>query len=1003
MFNTNHLANGIGFRHRLLMSILLILSSPVGLANEITLLKGADGIEVPLSSNPRLFTNMGDAAFFHAYTAEHGSELWRTDGTSDGTRLVKDIHPTGDSEPGNFTAVGDTLFFRADDGMNGTELWRSDGTLEGTQLVKDINKGSVRSFSGQLVQAGSLPNRFADAGGVLLFFAHDGEHGYELWRSDGSEPGTYMVMDINPGANDSARLHESRPPFAVLDGVLYFEADDGVHGSELWRSDGTQGGTYLVRDISPGAAEAAPDRFIALGEAVYFYASDGEHGRELWRTDGTQAGTYLVKDISPGIGSSSFSNGRYVKTGNYLPSYVTAYNNYYPIIIYKQALYFQANSQLWRSDGSAAGTFEVSERKSSPFAFVVYNDTLFFIASNRTDYGYELWRSDGSPEGTLLVKDINPGSASAFSPNDAFGYSELFSGPDGIYFIAEDGSSDCNGLWRSDGTADGTHLIIQVCPDSRYTYSSMTYINDTLLLNLFGEGGNELWRTDGTSQGTQLVKDINKGDRINGGVKFLGKVDANRALFTSYADNGELALWRTDGTTEGTSVIDTLTGLVGGAITSGITSFSSAVISNTLYFGYGDPQGPEDRAFLCQTDGTKGGSYSIAEFNNVPGGFVERDDLIYFFASTKEYGYELWLSDGSSAGTHVVKNIGPDAADGVNANYRETTFGYYYTSKRVIAATADKVFISANDSQVGYELWATDGTEEATFLIRDIRRGSEGSNPDDFFAVNGVLYFSADDGIHGRELWRSDGTIQGTYLLVDINEGSGSSNPKEFLEFDGRVYFSANDIIHGTELWQTDGTTEGTTLVMDVDPTFNEDTPNGSYTGEMFVFKGHLYFSAATNSGHELWRSDGTSEGTVLFKDINKGPYSANPGQPTIIDDLLFFAADDGVHGYEAWISDGTLSGTRMLYDVDAGFKASFPKSFTRVGSKYIFTASSQESGNGLWALDVTSNDIGQQTTQVVTEDSKSGGAGVFFWPIGLAVLFLVWRRVSGSFCRNAA
>ncbi len=110
--------------------------------------------------------------------------------------MLKDIHPSGDSYPDQLTIVNGTLFFRANDGTNGTELWKSNGTEAGTIIVKDINPGS----------GASVPEHLTDVNGTLFFQAGDSTNGFELWKSDGSEAGTIMIKDINPGG-DTQLLH----------------------------------------------------------------------------------------------------------------------------------------------------------------------------------------------------------------------------------------------------------------------------------------------------------------------------------------------------------------------------------------------------------------------------------------------------------------------------------------------------------------------------------------------------------------------------------------------------------------------------------------------------------------------------------------------------------------------------------------------------------------------------------------------------------------------------
>ena len=182
------------------------------------------------------------------------------------------------TESGNqfdLTAVDDALFFDGYDSSHGGELWRSDGTIAGTRMVKDIRPGPGGSYSDS-----SYPNELTDVHGTLFFAANDGAHRRELWRSDGTRSGTRMVRDIKPGARDSYPND-----LTAVHRHVYFAADDGRHGRyELWRSDGTRAGTTLVKDIWPGFRGSKPGDLTAVGGTLYFAARDAKHGRELWRT-----------------------------------------------------------------------------------------------------------------------------------------------------------------------------------------------------------------------------------------------------------------------------------------------------------------------------------------------------------------------------------------------------------------------------------------------------------------------------------------------------------------------------------------------------------------------------------------------------------------------------------------------------------------------------------------------------------------------------------------------
>ncbi|QQW30492.2 hypothetical protein AP9108_07280 [Arthrospira sp. PCC 9108] len=161
---------------------------------------------------------------------------------------------------------------------------------------------------------------------TLYFRANDPTNGTELWKSDGTQAGTVLLKDIWPGNGGSFPSN-----FTVFNDTLYFQANDPTNGTELWKSDGTQAGTVLLKDINPGTGSSFPSNFTVFNDTLYFQANDDTNGTELWKSDGTQAGTVLLKDINPG-------------TGNSFPSNFTVFND---------TLYFQANdsingTELWK-------------------------------------------------------------------------------------------------------------------------------------------------------------------------------------------------------------------------------------------------------------------------------------------------------------------------------------------------------------------------------------------------------------------------------------------------------------------------------------------------------------------------------------------------------------------------------------------------------------------------------------------------------------------------------
>ena len=238
----------------------------------------------------------------------------------------------------------------------------------------------------------------------LLFAGNDGsggatyEENYELWSCD-TEDNVTLIKDINPGPDGSLNLDVDTFSLGYsikYNGELYFSADDGSRGTELWKTSGTAVGTTLVADINPDTGHSSPwDLMVHNGE-LYFGADDGSRGRELWKTNGTAVGTTFVADMNPDTG------------GSYA----------YPLTVHNGELYFGADdgsrgNELWKTNGTAVGTTLVADINpgsggSGLRNLMVFNGELYFVAYHR-DHAYEIWKTDGTRQGTMMVMDLWPG------------------------------------------------------------------------------------------------------------------------------------------------------------------------------------------------------------------------------------------------------------------------------------------------------------------------------------------------------------------------------------------------------------------------------------------------------------------------------------------------------------------------------------------------------------------------------------------------------------------
>ncbi|MBZ4422408.1 ELWxxDGT repeat protein [Myxococcus sp. RHSTA-1-4] len=410
--------------------------------------------------------------FFVASDEAHGPELWATTGEASDTALVKDVWPGRQgSTPRHLTAMGRWVYFVAADENHGPELWRTDGTEKGTELVRDIQPGPV----------GSAPDALTVVEGALYFTAYDEVHGRELWRSDGTEKGTVLVRDFVPGPRPGPnsysegltqltawdkglalvayahgqpavlwwvdRKGRASPLFSLDYGAflelepagrqLFFTVDAGTDEADLWVTRSSPGSATKLRHF-PGEY---PSYFTAMGDAVYFVAGgegwfgpgDPEHGSELWTSDGTEEGTRLLRDISPGP-ESAFSF-------EFLPQFVTTEG-----VLYFVAHHREYGRELWRSDGTPAGTSLVrdvvpGEAGSAPSHLAADSGWVFFSADTPGE-GREAWYSSGRFWDTKPLADLSPGTASSnpryfvrsgwdifFIASDAMGGQELWSVP----------------------------------------------------------------------------------------------------------------------------------------------------------------------------------------------------------------------------------------------------------------------------------------------------------------------------------------------------------------------------------------------------------------------------------------------------------------------------------------------------------------------------------------------------------------------------------------------
>ncbi len=782
---------------------------------------------------------MDGVLYFTGERTEEGCELWRTDGTVVGTRPVADLTPTpffGTSFR-ELTAAGGTLYFGAFADHTGG-LWRSDGSEAGTELVRGL--------------AGPLPSFLTAAGSRLFFVAPDEDRGDELWTSDGTAAGTRPLTHFAAPRpfHDPSVFPQIPLYFQVIDGILYFLADDVTGGLDLWRSDGTEAGTRRVTafgNATPFTRDFDERQIVKLGSRLIFIATDGLTGYRLWTSLGTPQTTAPLSGCSGGPCPTvdphvdhfeHFGDTALVKLGG------------------KVLFFAEGQGQtpaLWSTDGTGSGTRTVrdlclEECSYDPGGLTLLLGQAFFTAKSGHIPIDELWRTDGTAAGTLRLASLGE---RAFSERFGGTHFDPVSHQDRIVFAADfEGHTQ---LWGSDGTPEGTGLLTGLGRNVAGS-NPRHFASDGSAAWFTAPGATDLtlWRSEGTAATTLPVSSPAQPPFVlaNGHAFFLGE---------GFLDG----LRRSDAGSGGT-VLLTPPGI--GRL-AGLARFGSGVAA-----WFTDGEGSS----LWESNGTPAGTRKLLDLPFVP---VSRPEMIVagqelFFWT----GSSLWRSDGTPAGTREVSFDG-------------------FMDPSTLTRVGSRVFFAGHTSQHGNRVWKIEGAAGAPQLLLP-STSSAGRDPSKLTAFQGALYFFALTEDFDPGLWKSDGTAAGTIVLRTFAQGSFPESAGKLVAVGNRLYFAFEEEGTGMELWSTDGTTAGTALVRDIVAGRSSSSPS-----QLAAAGDRLFFAAADEDhGIELWESDGTEAGTRMVQDIAPGVPSSQPEELTVAGGRLFFSADDGVHGREPWV-----------------------------------------------------------------------------------------------------
>jgi ELWxxDGT repeat protein len=896
-----------------------------------------------LSSSPQFLTNVGGTLYFQATHFATGKQIWRINGAGI-AELVDDGVAGGFAVDSlqSLTNVAGTLYFVGKLESTGVELWRvnSSGMEE---LVEDaIPGGGLSPGAGN-----SNPKNLVNVNGTLFFSANDGTNGEEIWRINGLGPAE-MVEDSVPGGGIAGSSGVYPQNLIDANGTLYFSSGLTTTQTRLWRVEGAgMAQPISVVGISGFTIQSAPDYLTNVGGTVYFRMSDQMNGQELWRIDADNAAR-LVEDAVPGggIGTSSFGSR---------PSRLT---------VLDAQLYFNADSgKLWRMNASGLaekivyqvpGGSLVAGYGSDARDMTSAGGTVFFTADDPAN-NRRLWRLDATGV-AQMVDDDSPGIG--FNTGIAsLAFSKFLSIGDTLYFNNATINSRSQ-LWRV--KANGNAEIVPVpLPAS----SLRVFVSNPYLTNVGGRlyfrgtdhiNGYELWRTDGHG-GLELVEDAIPGGGLNSRPAALQPRNLTNVSGTLYflANDGVSGdeLWRLDSQGAAEMVEDSIPG--GGISPGARNSYPSNLtdVDGTLYFGANDNVNgyelwrirSDGRAEMVE-DSVPGGGICPGSESSRPTHLISSGGTLYFTATDGVNGVELWRITGAGNAEMVEDSI---AGGGIG-------FGAMDASVGNLASLDGQLYFAANDRMNGLELWRINAASRAEMVEDGVAGGglvpTGSSYPNNFTLVNGTLYFTADFG----NVWR---------LQSGVAERLVNANASFLKDVNGTLYFSAQGS-SGLDLWRLKGGTIPE-LVKAARATVQDPY--------LALVNGTLYFRMKDGTiGAELWRinSAGAAE---LVDDSVRGGGMASLRQLTDVGGTLYFSATNEIFSgtNELWRINGAGI-AEMVEDAVPGNGISIsggsnPLWLTNVNGTLYFSAKDDVNGYELWRL----NDAG---IAEMVEDSAPGG-----------------------------
>ena len=761
----------------------------------------------------------------------------------------------------------------------------SQGHAQGNvSQVADLNTGANFVTRGSMQTAASV---FFDNKTLLLL--RTPELGAELWVTDGTPQNTRLFADICPGQCSS-----NAAQFYIEGSNLYFSADDGRFGPELWRLASGSDTPVLVSDINPGAKGSSPAEFkrisFRVGTTVvsrtFFAASRDQEGRELWRLSNggaTSPSVSLELDIAAGTAGSA-------------PFDVTILNTLQVGVIARTLNSGQELHALDYSSTTATPTgstvfaaFATSTSRNAREMLTLAANT-YLILDDFTTSQDELWVTQGTAASTVKLRSAN--TIDSLTPNVP-----LFR----VFFAS--GSNSIKNLGVTDGTVAGTTTLSTTIGNPTNVLSAG---NRVLFIAATPANGRELFSSDGSAAGTGLLKEL-----VSGAAGIPNTVVAAATAQGSSAFYGfEDQLWLSDNTAAGTLEIS------GSAISGAVrvqnilpTRASEAIVGAF-------PTGGDNSSEPFFTQGTPGTTVSLGNIRSDVGD----SSVVPIAEFNQRLLFQAEISSEPSNFIFSTPLAGPLLLDRL-PNIPTLSAGVHFS----------KLWFSAGN------LLTTDGTSAGTMTIDTVSR----PQVEDKACVvirNGLRYFLGDSPVdfRDRELYRSDGTAAGTASVTDVSTAARDGlsdfcfeNFRSIAQMGSDIYFVGGAASTGEELQKLD-VNEQTTLVADIRP-----GTEFSFIRDIVALDDRLIFAANDGIfGNELWVSRGTGQSTLRLTDLNPGSASTSITGLTRVGNQVFFIATTPTVGTELFVTDGTAAGTRIVVDLFPGLGSSFVAASTAVLAK---------------------------------------------------------------------